>query len=63
MKSVFLLKRTLRFFIFKFNLNPKHLFFQIKAMIHEKKHFTEKSMKTLLNSRLYTHDITCNLSR
>ena len=61
----FLLKYTLRFAIFKFDLNVKHrsYFFQIKTMIYKKKNFIETNMKKLLNYMLYTQDVTCNLSR
>ena len=34
-----------------------------KNMAHSKKHFIEKTMKKLLNYMLYTHNVTCNLSR
>ena len=52
LKSVFLLKYMLRFFIFKFDLNVKHhlYFFQRKTMIYgKKKHYIKKiKIKILL---------------
>ena len=44
MKSVFLLKYTLRFFIFKFGINLKHrfYFFPLRTMVYRKKNFIEK---------------------
>ena len=43
----FLLKYTLRFFIYKFEIKCEapHLFFQIKTMTYRKKHFIEKIWK------------------
>ena len=46
------------------DLNVKHRFiFLNKNHDLQKKHFTEKNMKKLLNYILYTHDVTRNLSR
>ena len=42
MKLVFLLNYTLRFFMFKFDLNVKHLTFSNKSHGLQKKLFTEK---------------------
>ena len=62
MKSDFLLKCTLRFFVLKFDLNVKHRsYFSYKNL--PKKHLIEKNIKKLLNYMLYTDDVTCNLSR
>ena len=66
MKSAFLLKYTLRFFIFKLDLNEKHrspLFSNKNHDPQKKKRFIQKKMKKLLNYKMYTHDVTCNLSR
>ena len=49
MKSVFLLKYTLRFFMFKFNLNVKHRsIFSNKNPDLQKKHFIEKKYEKVI---------------
>ena len=66
--SFFLLKYMLKFFMFKFDFNVKHRSYcSNKNMVYiksssKKKHF-QQSMQKLLNYMLYTHDVTCNLSR
>ena len=60
----FFIKIHVKVFIFIFDLNVKHRFiFSNKNQDLQKKHFIEKNMKKLLNYILYTHDVTCNLSR
>ena len=65
MKSVFLLKHTLRFFIFKFEIKCEALllyFFKKKPWSTEKTLY-RKNMKKLLTYMLYTDDATGNLYR
>ena len=63
MKSVFLLKHTLRFFIFKFEIKCEAslLFFQIKTMTYRKDTLQKKIWKNYW-MMLYTDDVTGNLS-
>ena len=58
-KSVFKLKFTLMFFIFRFDINVKHCsIFSNKNHGLQKEHIWKSYSITF-----YTHDVTCNLSR
>ena len=69
MKSVFLLKYRCSIFNFKvfyiqtwFTYEAPLLFFQIKTMIYRRKHY-RKIYERILIYMLYTHGVTCSLSR
>ena len=69
MKSVFLLRYRCSIFNFKvfyiqtwFTYEAPLLFFQIKTMIYRRKHYRKKYERILIYM-LYTHGVTCSLSR